>query len=108
MEQSSENIKEEFSNEVIITDHAYERAKERLSLNHKALDRMAVKAYKDGIKHSDTTGRLNKYVTNLWSKSKTANNVRIYGEVIFLFAKNRLITVYQIPNELKKILKHYR
>lgn len=105
--EPSDDIKE-FTNEVDITEHAYQRAKERLSLNNKALDRMAVKAYVEGIKHSDTTGKLNKYITGLWGKYKTANNIRIYGEVIFLFAKNRLITVYQIPNEFKKILKHYR
>ena len=45
---------------VHITDHAYERAKERLSWKTSVLEKMAEKAYNDGICHKDTKGSLNK------------------------------------------------
>lgn len=92
-------------NNVIITKHAYERAKERLRWKHKVLDKMAEKAYLDGIKHKDTKGSLMKYLTKLWFKYKHCNNVRIYGENIYFFSDNVLITIYQLPNTFKKYLK---
>jgi hypothetical protein len=94
--------------EIIITDHAYQRAKERLSISKKSLDRLALTAYEKGIKQSDTAGQLKKYLDKLWFEHKTANNIRIYGEIIYLFCRNRLVTLFQIPPEFKKVLKHLR
>jgi hypothetical protein len=93
---------------IIITDHAYDRAKERFSLSRKALLRISVRAFNEGVKHSDTTGRLNKYISGVWNEYKTADNIRIYGEILFLFVSNRLITVYQIPNNLKGLIKKFK
>lgn len=94
----NEDIKSE---EIVITEHAYDRAKERLSYNKNALERMANKAYFSGLKHEDTKGKLNKYLTKLWHLHKSANNIRIHGENVFIFINNTLITVYQLPNNLK-------
>jgi hypothetical protein len=94
--------------EVVITKHAYERAKERLSWTEKVLDKMAQKAFSIGISHKDTKGGLNKYITKIWFDYKTANNVKIHGEVIYLFNKNTLITVYQLPNDLRKKAKNVK
>lgn len=88
-----------------ITNHAYERAKDRLSLRQESFDRLAEKAMSEGIKHSDTKGRLNRYLTKLWAQNKQANNIRVYGENVFLFIDTKLVTVFQIPNELRKYLK---
>lgn len=98
---------------VIITNHAYERGKERLSLNKKAIDRLTKKAYLEGIKHVEIKGKARKYIDNIHSQKKTikqyiANNIRIYGEVVFLFKNNTLITLYQLPNEFKKVIKHFK
>lgn len=89
-----------------ITDHAYQRAKERLSWGKETIERMAKKAYFEGIKHKDTKGKLNKYITSLWSERKTANNIRIYGENIYLFSRNVLLTVYHLDAKMRKTLKH--
>lgn len=93
---------------IIITDHAYTRAKERLSLNKKALDRLALTAFQKGIKQADTVGQLQKYIAKLWFEHKKANNIRIYGEVIYFFSGNTLITLYLVPNEFRRVLKHFR
>lgn len=90
---------------VIITNHAYERAKERLRWKSNTVDKMAEIALKNGIKHTDTKGMLNKYITKLWFRYKHANNIRIYGENIFFFNNNILVTLYQLPNELRKHVK---
>lgn len=88
-----------------ITDHAYKRGKERFKFNKQTLDKMALIAFEKGLTHSDTKGRLNKYLTKLWFDYKTCNNVRIYGEVIYFFKDDLLITLYGVPNELKKNVK---
>lgn len=91
---------------VIITKHAYDRAKERLKWKSKVLNKMAEKAFLEGIRHKDTKGSLMRYLTKLWFNYKHCNNVRIYGENIFLFCDNRLITIYQLPNDLRKHVKY--
>lgn len=70
----------------------------------KSLERIAEKAYNNGTKHSLTKGRLNKYITSVWYKDKTANNIRIYGENIYLFCGDTLVTLYRVPNHLIKYL----
>ncbi len=90
---------------VHVTDHAYKRAKERFNWSPATIEKMAQKAYDSGLKHKDTKGVLNKYLTSVWAKNKTANNISIHGEVIYIFCFERLITVYHIPSELRKNIK---
>lgn len=94
-----------FDMNTVITDHAFDRAKDRLGLNRTALERLSELAYSNGIAHKDTKARLNRYITSLYMKEGSANNIKIYGEVIFIFKNNLLVTLYQIPNELKKYVK---
>jgi len=94
--------------EIIITQHAYERAKERLSLSPASLDRMAERAFTHGIKHADTKGRLHKYITHLWFDYRKADNIRLYGEFVYLFADVTLVTLFQLPRGLRKHAKLIR
>lgn len=93
---------------IFITDHAYERARERLGWKHDVLDKMASKALIEGVKHGDTKGTLHRYITKLWFEYKTANNVRIYGENIYFFCDNKLITLYRLEQKLIKHLRYCR
>lgn len=88
---------------VIITEHAYHRAKERLGFDKHAIEKIADKAFSEGIKHGKAKGRLRKYIDSIFFQYRTANNIRVYGENIFLFNGNTLITVYQLPQNLKKL-----
>lgn len=89
-----------------ISNHAKQRLKERCGLQKKSLDRMAQRAFEQGIAHAQTKGRLNKWITKLYFQHRTASKVRIYGEKCYLFDRNEtLITVMDIPNDLKKALK---
>ena len=45
---------------VTVSKHAVRRLKEQCGLNKRSAQRMADKAFTDGIRHSDTRGRLNK------------------------------------------------
>lgn len=89
---------------VRLTQHAVERAGERLSWNAFTLQRMAEVAFMDGIQHTGTTGRLRRYFDALYLEHRTANNIRIYGHHVYLFAGRTLITVMHLPNEFKKLV----
>lgn len=88
-----------------ITIHAYEKAKERFKWKNKVLDKMALKALNEGMSHKDTKSRLNKYISRKWKMYKHCNNTRIYGENIYFFKDDVLITLYRLPNELIKYVK---
>ena len=78
---------------------------ERLGINKKSIQRVADKALTDGFAHSQTKGRLNKYITKLYFTNKTANNIKVYGDKAYIFTSNLLITVIQIPSDLTKDIK---
>ena len=88
-----------------ITDHALNRARERLRWNADTIARMAEKALNDGVAHADTRGRLNRYLSMLYLSHRTGNNTRIYGEHIYVFHDNLLITVLNLPHRLKRSAK---
>lgn len=103
-----EEMSKHQESEIIITDHAYERGKERIGLGKVALNRYALKAYQQGLTHGQTKGRLHKYITKIWYNNKKVDNIRIYGEHIYLFHQNILITVYHTPNHLRQLAKHLK
>lgn len=88
-----------------ITNHGYQRINERVGLSKDAAEKMASKALERGIKHSDTTGSLNKYLSFLFFHNKTANNCRIYGEHVYLFKGTILITVLHLENKYKQAVQ---
>ena len=88
-----------------VSKHAKDRMKERCGLNKQASDRIASIAYEKGVKHDETKGRLNKWVTGLFFKNRKANNIRLYGDKAYIFCGEVLVTVIQIPNNLMKDFK---
>ena len=89
---------------MMISNHARKRMKERCGFNKKTCDRMAKKAFTDGIAHKQTRGRLNKWVTSLFFKNCNANNIRIYGDNAYIFCGETLVTVIPVPADLRKDL----
>lgn len=85
--------------DAIITDHAFERCKERCGWHRKAAQRMATLALNEGIGHKDTKGALKRYVDGIYLSERNANNVRIYGRHVFLFAGVTLITVLHLDHQ---------
>jgi hypothetical protein len=86
------------------TYHAENRAKERCGLNKKTTERMAKIAYEKGLKHSDCSGRLRKYITSLYFYNQSANQIRVYGDKVYIFYNEILITIMNLPNNLKNIV----
>lgn len=88
-----------------ITNHAKRRMKQRCGVSKRACSKMAKKVFTNGVKHSETTGDLNKWITTLFFRHKTANNIRIYGGQAYIFCGHVLVTVIPIPNEMKNTYK---
>lgn len=91
-----------------ITNHASNRLKERSGLNKKSQQRIVDKAFELGMSHNETKGNLNKWISKLFLSHKKAGCIKLYGDKAYLFTNKEsktLITIIQIPNNLKKYVK---
>lgn len=88
---------------ISITAHARQRARQRFGWSEESLSRMAAKAFYLGLGKQETKGRLGLYFESIWEKYEKANNVRLYGEGLFVFAGSTLLTVWQLPLELRRL-----
>ena len=88
-----------------VTRHSVQRAGERMGLPKKAVERQAALALVKGLRHSETNGSLNRYFTHLFFSHRTANNIRIYNEHVFIFDEETLVTVLKLPNEYKFVVR---
>ena len=89
--------------ELYVTKHGGKRSRERLGIPKKAVDRNAMIALEKGLKHGETCGGLKRYLDWLYLKgSGEANNMRVYGDHVYLFHDEILITVLNVPPEHRK------
>lgn len=86
---------------VTITDHADARLKERLGLPKSARAAAAQRAFDQGKRHGDAAGKLKRFLDKCWLQHRKANNVRIHAEHIWFFAHKTLVTVYEVPKNMR-------
>lgn len=91
-----------------VTHHAAQRTKERVGIPKHASEKNAERALQMGIRHSDTSGSLNRYITSLYWKNKAANNIRIYCDRVYIFRDNTLITILTLPQKYRKTVEQIR
>ncbi|WP_145052597.1 hypothetical protein [Paenibacillus xylanexedens] len=82
-----------------ITRHARQRTKDRLGLKKKLSGKKADEAFEYGVRRSDATGRLARYLDALYFRGHIANNIRIYHRYVYLFNDRTLITILHLPKE---------
>lgn len=88
-----------------ITDHAYQRMKERCGWNKKAGARMADLAFSHGIEHRNTKGKLHRFLDGIYLSHQNASKLVLYGQAVFIFCRgNILVTVYAVPSRMRKIV----
>lgn len=92
--------------QVKVSHHAFQRIRERCGLNRKSAERLAQRAFERGIKHEQTKGRLNKWVTSQYFRNENIDNLIIYGDNIYLFDGNILVTVFRVPHDLLKNIEY--
>jgi len=86
-----------------ITNHAEDRFKERVGLPKRLAAKNAALALERGITHAEATGKLRHYFDKLYMAQETANNIRIYCGNVYIFSYDTLITVFPLPQSLRKI-----
>lgn len=85
-----------------VTRHALERAKERSGLSKSAARNLATRALECGLTRSDVVGPLGYYLDGRLRSHGHGNNMRVYGENVFIFHNEVLITVFPLPASLKR------
>jgi hypothetical protein len=88
-----------------VTNHGKSRIKERCGIKAKGVDRLAKIAFDKGLTHAETSGELNRYITSLYFYNKQANNIRLYGDKVYIFCEEVLVTVLDTPHRYRAIVK---
>ena len=84
---------------VELTAHACERAKERKIGTGESIYKNAQKAYERGKSPDDFGKEVRKYLNNVLKGSK-GNNVKVYGNFVYIFFNNILITTFPLSQKL--------
>ena len=96
-----------------VTDHAFERAKERAGWSRSALCRMLERVFYDGVAASTPCGKIRKFLRH-YQEEWPGRFARAYGEHVFLFARGGaydesvLVTVIPLPHELRAAARDAR
>lgn len=76
------------------------------------MDRLAQIAFTKGLTRCETTGSLRKYIDALYRYNGTANNIRLYGDKVYIFCNKVLVTVLDTPkvyrNSVNKLMQKRR
>lgn len=82
----------------VVTHHAERRTRQRLGVPKKAVRRVADKALTDGLCRAETEGGLKRYLDRLYIRGNgAASNIIIYGDKVYLFDGDILITILNLP-----------
>lgn len=97
---------------IVITEHAQQRARERLNWSRASLERMVDRVFYFGIPVDRARGQVARYLAA--RETEDGDIVRAYGEHIFVFgtatalADIALITVFEAPLPLRPLLRKLR
>lgn len=86
-----------------VSRHGEKRARERVGLPKRAVERNAQRALTEGIGYKEASGALKRYISWLYELyDGNGNNIRIYGDKVWVFHDGILITVLNVPGEHRK------
>lgn len=81
-----------------VTRHAEHRTRERVGIPRRAVRRAAAKAITNGVRRTETNGSLRRYLDYLYKRENgKADNIVVYGDKVYLFVGDTLITVLTVP-----------
>lgn len=85
-----------------VTNHGASRARKRLGLNKKTIEKEFVKALAEGKRQADFKGAFRKYL-DFWCR-EYKSTAYVYHNAIYLVKVDTLITVWAVPGKFKKYL----
>lgn len=89
---------------VYITEHGDQRARQRLGIPRKAVPRMAARALQQGKRLSDFRASLRCRLEAIISTLHPNGDPRIYGEFVWIYESERLVTLWLLPQEIRRLL----
>ena len=94
-----------------ISDHAIERARQRLGWSARSLRRMASRVVSVRRSADEISGVLHRYLEE--QEFSSGALARSYGENLFIFQRSTageltLVTVWQLPAEVRGVLRRRR
>ena len=84
-----------------ISKHGAMRMRQRMGIPKKATQRIAERAFERGLKREDAKGAVRKWMNDSFYAYGTGDNMRMYGDKLYIFCDNTLVTVLQVPTEIK-------
>lgn len=93
--------------EIEMTNHGYGRVKERGKLKGKKALNSARKAYSQGKEIEDFPKEAQRYLNNVLQRSD-GDTLKVWGNQIYLFGNDKLITVFPFPPELQRKMHRQR
>ena len=85
-----------------VTNHGEHRTRKRTGVPRKAVERMAQKALIEGIGRCEFSGSLRRYLDGMYHHhNEEANNIKVWGEKVWVFNGDVLITVMDLPQRYK-------
>lgn len=91
-----------------LTKHSIARLEQRCGVSKKNAHSIARRAFKRGITHAETHGNLHRFLDSLYLSQKKGTNMRIYGNAVYVFKEDTLITVINIPENLMNDVKEIK
>ena len=89
--------------ELQVSRHGERRARQRVGLPKKSVERNVQRALTEGIGYREASGALRRYISWLYELyDGNGNNIRIYGDKVWIFHDAILITVLNVPGEHRK------
>lgn len=89
----------------ILTKHSISRLEQRCGVSKKNASKVAKRAFRTGITHAETHGELHRFLDSIYLSQKKGTNMRIYGNAVYVFKGDVLITVIRIPDNLLTEIK---
>lgn len=90
---------------VYVSEHAFERMKERCGLNRKSAMRMVQKVYDNGENMNGAKGYLAQWLREKKEGNPEYDKFLMYGDYVYLFAHTTLVTVLHKPHKNSKKYK---
>ncbi len=91
-----------------VTVHSRKRIKKRCGVNMRSAERLANIAFDKGLSREDIKGPFRGYLDYVYSYNRQANNIKVYGDKIYIFCGEYLVTVLNTPRKYIKMLNKRR
>lgn len=90
-----------------VTKHARKRIHEREGIGKSSAERKAGIVLQKGYRRQQTKGALRKILEKELEYKGTADEIRVYGDKIYIFCGEVLVTVLNLPPHIAHNLERY-